>query len=183
MVVGVVMDARKAAAEGKPTLEVLTRGNLHVAERLSFTTKFLFWATNAPYWLLAAQLLFGAPPPARRATASAHAAATTVVALVSTLYHGAVLFGLSLQLPPRVFHAMTAQLLAADVVVANAYGTVLVVSAGITRAAPRFIPPLVLLFVGARAKRTGYVATFALCHGLWHVLSAACMGRTLYEPR
>ena len=61
MVVGVIMDARRAASEGKSTLTVLTNGNLQVATHLSLSTRLLFWATNAPYWLLAAQLL--ATPP------------------------------------------------------------------------------------------------------------------------
>ena len=108
MVVGVIMDARRAASEGKSTLTVLTNGNLQVATHLSLSTRLLFWATNAPYWLLAAQLLH-APPPSS-AWPRAHAASVAGVALISTLYHGAVLFGLSLKLPPRVFQALTARL-------------------------------------------------------------------------
>ena len=50
MVVGVIMDARRAASEGKSTLTVLTNGNLQVATHLSLSTRLLFWATNAPYW-------------------------------------------------------------------------------------------------------------------------------------
>ena len=101
--------------------------------------------------------------------------------LISTLYHGAVLFGLSLKLPPRVFQALTARLLALDVVAANAYGVALVVFSGVARSAPRFAPPLTLLLVGARAKRTSRPVTFAWCHGLWHIFSAYVMFWTLYD--
>ena len=179
MVVGVIMDARRAASEGKSTLTVLTNGNLQVATHLSLSTRLLFWATNAPYWLLAAQLLH-APPPSS-AWPRAHAASVAGVALISTLYHGAVLFGLSLKLPPRVFQALTARLLALDVVAANAYGVALVVFSGVARSAPRFAPPLTLLLVGARAKRTSRPVTFAWCHGLWHIFSAYVMFWTLYD--
>ena len=92
MVFGPLLDAMAARRRGVPMTQVLSEGNRRVATQLPFATKAIFWLTNVPYWCLATELCFGAPPQIAGPRA-AHAICAFIVALVSTAFHGAVLFG------------------------------------------------------------------------------------------
>ena len=172
MVFGPLLDAMAARREGSSTIHVLTRGNQLVASRLPWKSKVVFWLSNAPYHMLAWQLIFGAAPKNVPGAQWMHALAAAVVALASTCFHGAVLFSGSSKWPQR--------LLAFDLLAANGYGAVLAMLLGLWRVLAAFAPPLVLLMSSAYLKRKGHILSYAALHGTWHVLSAAAMWRCLY---
>ena len=172
MVFGPVLDALAARKRGVSTVQVLSEGNRQVSLQLSEFAKLAFWLTNVPYWALASSLWLQQP----RDSPPAHAIALTTISLVSTAFHGSVLFGpLDSHWPRR--------LLTADILAANAYGMFLATLVGFSLALRYFGLPLVLLAGAARAKRRGSIATYAWCHGVWHVLSCAAMWRCLQHIR
>ena len=171
MVVGPIMDALIARREGSRSMHVLTRGNRQVAATLSVRAKVTFWLTNLPYFALSAWVAFH-DHPSRTAVARVwqwHCAATWLVAVISSAFHGAVLF--ESRAAPR--------LMALDISVANGYGLSLMWVCGLHNVARLFAGPLALLCVSAYAKRTGRPYTYAVAHGAWHILSAYAMWRCL----
>ena len=102
-----------------------------------------------------------------------HAVASFLIALVSTTFHGWVMYGPVERSPwPR-------RLLTADILAANSYGAYLSFSSGVLTALRNFGPALLLLAGAARAKRRGYILSYAWMHGTWHVLSAVGMRNCL----
>ena len=168
MVFGPLLDALVAGREGTSTMHVLSRGNQLVSTQLSLRVKLAFWLTNVPYYLLAVRVATASSPLPVSGSQHAHALAIAVVAVVSTAFHGAVLFlGSGSRWPKR--------LLSADLIAANGYGAVLAWLCGVERVLSAFALPLLLLLTSATLKRTGRVVSYAALHGAWHVLSAgAC---------
>lgn len=171
MVLGTLLDASTARQRNVSVLQVVSEGNRLIATQIPLPWKVAFWLTNLPYFALAAELAFGAPP--RVSPQGAHALAVSVVACVSTLFHGSVLFG-ALDSP------WPARLLSADITCANGYGVALACQCGWSMALWQFSLPLLLLAAAARSKRSGRVGTYAWCHGTWHVASCHAMWRCLY---
>jgi hypothetical protein len=177
MVFGPVQDALRAKREGRNVLQIMSESNKLVNARLPLWTKVTFWLTNAPYFLLSARLLHEPRPHHSVGEPALHAVALAVVAMVSTAFHGSMLFGSASYLvgsrwPPR--------LLAADLLAANSYGALLATRVGFWRVVRLFSIPLILLLASARLKRRGFVVAYAAGHGAWHLLSAAAMWRCLY---
>lgn len=171
MVVGPILDALAARNEGTSTLRVLSRGNKLVAT-LPLSVRLAFWLSNVPYWLLAAWLLYG--PPGLQAPV-AHGAAATGVAIASTSFHGAVLFG-----GPAARSWLVPRLLLLDMVAANGYGLFLAVLRGLRPVATAFVLPVCTLALSAIAKRTWEAPyLYASLHGAWHVASAAALWHCL----
>jgi hypothetical protein len=178
MVVGPVMDLIAAQKVGSSAITILNRNNRLLVERLPMRVRLAFWLTNVPYWALAAMLVVEPAPLAGSSTmAAAHMFAVAVVALVSTSFHGAVLFGGSLG---GDYQRVTAGLLLADLICANGYGLVLACCAGLRRTCLIFAMPVAILTASAYLKRRGRPRAYAALHGAWHALSAACMWRLLY---
>ena len=173
MVFGPILDALAARERGVSVVQVLSEGNRLVAARLSFQAKLVFWLTNVPYWALAVELCTGAPPLVA-GPRGAHALAAIIVATASTIFHGSVLFGpVNSAWPPR--------LLRADIICANGYGACLSLLVGLPFALRQFGLPLLFLAGAAKAKRSGYIAIYAWCHGIWHILSCFAIWRCLYH--
>ena len=185
MAVGPLMDALAARKRGVSTLAVLSANNRLMVKGLSFRVRAAFWLTNAPYWWLAASLARAPPPPlAAGSTACAWAlfVAAALVAVCSSAFHGAVLFGPTLGLGlGSSYERVTSTLLVGDMLFANAYGVALAAIAGVRRAAGVFAAPVALLSVSAVLKRRGRPVGYAALHGAWHVLSAAGMWLLLYR--
>ena len=173
MVFGPILDALAARERGVSVVQVLSEGNRLVAARLSFQAKLVFWLTNVPYWALAVELCTGAPPLVA-GPRGAHALAAIIVATASTIFHGSVLFGpVNSAWPPR--------LLRADIICANGYGACLSLLVGLPFALRQFGLPLLFLAGAAKSKRSGYIAIYAWCHGIWHILSCFAIWRCLYH--
>ena len=181
--VGPILDAIAARKRGTSTLAVLSANNRLMVKGLPVRVRIAFWLTNAPYWYLAATLACTPPPLAASSAACAWAlfVAAALVAVVSTAFHGAVLFGpaLGLGLGPA-YERVTSALLMGDILLANAYGVALAAMAGVRRAAGVFAAPVALLMVSAVLKRRGRPKGYAALHGAWHVLSAAGMWLLLH---
>ena len=69
----------------------------------------------------------------------------------------------------------TSRLIALDLVCANGYGLALANSAGLGLALRIFAAPVALLTASAVLKRRNAPRGYALCHGAWHLASAAGM--------
>lgn len=178
MVVGPILDALTARRDGTSAVHVLNKTNRLLIAQLSLRVRLLFWLTNVPYWGLAARLA-AAPAPLAGSWNALHALAVLAVAIVSTAYHGTVLFGGGAS--SASYQRVTSRLLALDLIAANGYGVALSCYAGLVNAAAVFALPLSMLTVGAVVKRRGQPLTYAWMHGLWHLTSAACMGHILYR--
>lgn len=178
MVFGPLLDAMVANREGTSPMHVLSRGNLLVSTQLSLRVKVAFWLTNVPYYLLAVRVATTSSSetglPGVPGSQHAHALAIAVVAIVSTAFHGSVLFLASSSRWPK-------RLLSADLIAANGYGAILAWLCGVERVLAAFALPLLLLLASATLKRTGRVLSYAAFHGAWHVLSAGAMARCLYD--
>ena len=174
MVFGPLMDALKAQREGKDVVHVILEGNRLVSTRLSHTAKLIFWLTNVPYFLLSAELatIDSSALVASAAVPKLHALAILGVAVVSTAYHGAQVYG-------DAHNPWSARLLAVDIFAANGYAMVLAYFVGILRMLQLFLIPLLFLATGARLKRRAMPYGFAWGHGIWHVLTAAAMRQAL----
>ena len=168
--VGQLLDAMTARAEKTSAAVILSRGNRIVAA-LPLGVRITFWLTNLPYFALTARLFADAD------VASAHAIAVGVVALASTCFHGAILFGAAL--PP----ALAPRLMALDLVAANGYGIVLMALRGLRRVLALFAVPVCVLVSSAVLKRRQRPMAYAALHGLWHVLSAAASKRCRLRAR
>ena len=178
MVFGALLDQAVATKLGTSSVAVLTRGNLGV-QGLSLRVRLLFWLTNLPYWLLALRLLL-APADllgAGQFGHQLHVAAATVVALASTAFHGAVLFG-----DARAQLVLVPKLLTLDLLAANSYGAALAVLRGVSLVLPAFSAPLVCLAASAIFKRIGRPNAYAAGHGTWHVLSALAIEHCIFAP-
>ena len=153
MVFGPILDGLRAKREGKSLVHVWNQGQQFVNAGLPLSAKLMFWATNAPYFFLAAQLWIGAQPLAPGAQGM-HAVALTVMAVVSTAFHGAAMFGSSNSPWPS-------RLLIADLTCANGYGLLLAGLLGFWRVLMIFAPAVLCLAAAAQLKRRrsawGYV--------------------------
>lgn len=178
MVVGPILDALAARKAGTSAVQVLNKNNRLLIAQLSLRVRLLFWLTNVPYWGLAARLA-ASPAPLAGSWSVMHALAALTVALVSTAYHGAVLFGGGAS--SASYQRVTSRLLLLDMIAANGYGIALSCYAGLAHAAAVFALPVTMLSIGAVVKRRGQPLTYAWLHGLWHVTSAACLGHILYR--
>jgi len=171
MVVGPVLDALAARRDGTSAIGVFTKNNRLLVAGLSLHHRVLFWLTNLPYWALAAWLAdsgrFG------------HASAAACVAAASSAFHGAQMFGGSSEANGR----RTSRLIALDLVCANGYGLALANSAGLGLALRIFAAPVALLTASAVLKRRNAPRGYALCHGAWHLASAAGMWVLLADER
>ena len=178
MVVGPILDALAARKAGTSAVHVLNKGNRLLIAQLSLRVRLIFWLTNVPYFGLAARLA-ASPAPLAGSWNALHALAVLVVALVSTAFHGAVLFGGGAS--SASYQHVTSRLLLLDLIAANGYGIALSCYAGLAHAAVVFTLPVAMLTVGAVMKRRGQPLTYAWMHGLWHLSSAACLGHILYR--
>jgi hypothetical protein len=165
MVVGPLLDLLHARKEQVSPTVILGRGNLLVTT-LPFGVRVAFWLTNLPYYLLAVRL-------ADEGVSTKHCIAVAVIAVVSTCFHGAVLFGASLPA------GTVPRLMILDVVAANGYGLSLMALHGVGRIARLFALPVCFLSVSAVLKRRQQPHAYAALHGAWHLLSAAAIGTAL----
>lgn len=172
MVFGPYEDARRAAREGRSVVSVISETNRLVNTLLPMHVKVSFWLTNVPYFALAYRCAC-VPPPHVNAPLM-HSLALSIVALVSSAFHGSVLFGSSDSSWPT-------RLLPADLLAANTYGLALASSVGLSRVLSLFALPLLLLFAAAKLKRRGHLVAYAVGHGAWHVMSAAAMHHCLFS--
>ena len=174
------MDIARARKEGVSPLEVLVRGNRFVSSQLPLRVKLVFWLTNGPYWALAMALAVEPPAlPASCGPSWLHAMALLLIAIASSVFHGAVLSNTALG-GGRALERLTPVLLGADMIAANAYGFSLAFLFGIMRSVSLFSVPILLLMSSAYTKRSGRPVLYAALHGTWHLLSAAAMWRVLY---
>ena len=174
MVFGPILDARQAQREGKSLVSVWNRGQQLINAGLPMSAKLGFWSTNLPYYLLAARLWVGGEEVVAPGAQWAHALVVTVVAVVSTAFHGAALFGSGSSPWP-------ARLLLADLTCANGYGIVLACNLGFFHVLRIFMPGVICLATGAYLKRRGSPFGYVLGHGIWHLLSTAVMYHCLFN--
>ena len=176
MVIGPIMDAIAARKAGTSTVLVRNKGNRLLIQSLSVRTRLLFWLTNLPYWALPARLATAPSTLVGPAWSPLHTCCALLIAIVSSAFHGVVLFGGG----SSSYERLTKRLLVLDIAVANGYGAGLACYAGLADAAAVFAIPLLLLTWSAVAKRIGQPLTYAVGHGAWHLLSAAGLWWLLY---
>lgn len=180
MVFGPAMDVMRARKEGVPSIKVLMQGNQLVSSRLTLRAKLTFWCTNCPYWILSWFLLVAPPTlPAGVGSGWHHGLAVASIGFVSSAYHGLVLT-IGVQRSRPALGNVTAVLLGLDVITANCYGLTLALNFGLVRCLTLFIFPLLFLVAASVLKRRGNPCSYAVVHGMWHVLSATSMWRVLY---
>ena len=172
MVFGPLLDVRKARREGKSMTHVWAQGQQLINSRLPFPAKLAFWLTNVPYYAVAARLICG-PLPLAAGAPWTHAVCMVLIALASTGFHGASLFGSPTSTLPS-------RLLVCDLLFANGYAVYLGTCVGIARMLRVFGVPVLFLAGSASLKRRGSVAGYAWGHGIWHILSAAAMWSCLF---
>lgn len=173
--VGPVMDMYDARRRGVSATRVMSRGFVEVA-RMPLRVRLAFFVTNAPLFVASAWLLWSPHVGCSSTARLALCVSTTAVALASTLFHGCVLFGMSLQLvAPDGFEQTAVRFLQLDVLSAYVCGLTLCASCGAARTAAYIGIPAALLSLSNHAKWRGHSTLYALLHGSWHVLAAVAI--------
>eukprot|EP00900_Chrysochromulina_parva_P028060 jgi/Chrpa1/9889/Chrysochromulina_OHIO_Genome00017090-RA len=174
---------------------------LAVSAALSLREKWLFWATNMPYFIAAVLTLLSSSVPASAlhdpgalameacASTTVHGVILLVLACISTYWHGAQcqlmawlycrdeVTGTARLHAPRWLR----RLLVADV--SCSLLTVLVGGGcfGIVHTV-LWILPAAALFIGARYyKQSGQMRAYVIGHGLWHIASALAISQILFN--
>ena len=172
---------------------------LGVAAALTHPQRWIFILTNLPYFYVAISVvstdeslpLAAGAPECALCSSSGLGLIVALLGLVSAYWHGA-----QCQLLPQIYcysaergeAALHTPRWLGRLVLGDIFCSVLVMLVGLVcfgsyRTCSWIFPPFLLFFLGSRCKKAGRYGAYALCHGGWHLLSAAAISQIALNPQ